>query len=150
MMPRQFSHWLDVLTARGHRHQILGLPASDADEEQLEDALRAAVADEPTTRILHLAALDSDTAPSTQSLLRMQHQVLSGTRRLFRAAAAAELRTPIWLITRGAQRVTECGHGVTGAVRPVGVRSRRLAGTSTTVGRTGRFVRRRCRRVVAG
>ena len=54
----------------------------------------------------YLAALDSDTAPSTQSLLRMQHQVLSGTRRLFCAAAAAELRTPIWLITRGAQRVT--------------------------------------------
>ena len=97
---------VDALTARGHRHQILGLPVSDADEKRLEAALRAAVADEPTTRILHLAALDSDTAPSTQSLLRMQHQVLSGTRRLFCAAAAAELRTPIWLITRGAQRVT--------------------------------------------
>ena len=83
------------------------MPASDADEKQLEAALRAAVADEPTTRILLLAAIDSDTAPSTQSLLRMQHQVLSGTRRLFCAAAAAELRTPIWLITRGAQRVTE-------------------------------------------
>ncbi len=37
----------------------------------------------------------------------MQHQVLSGTRRLFRAAAAAELRAPIWVITRGAQRVTD-------------------------------------------
>ena len=97
---------VDALTARGHRHKILGLPVSDADEERLEGALRAAVADEPTTRILLLAALDSDTAPSTQSLLRMQHQVLSGTRRLFCAAAAAELRTPIWLITRGAQRVT--------------------------------------------
>jgi len=97
---------VDALTARGHRHRILGLPVSDADEERLAAALRAAVADEPTTRILHLAALDSDTAPSTQSLLRMQHQVLSGTRRLFRAAAAAELRAPIWLITRGAQRVT--------------------------------------------
>ena len=96
---------VDVLTARGHRHRILGLPASDADEERLADALRAAVADEPTTRILHLSALDSDTSPSTQSLLRMQHQVLSGTRRLFRAAAAAELRTPIWLVTRDAQRV---------------------------------------------
>jgi len=64
------------------------------------------VADEPTLRILHLAALGSDTTPSTQSLLRMQHEVLSGTRRLFCAAAAAELRAPIWLITRGAQRVT--------------------------------------------
>ena len=95
-----------MLTARGHRHQLLGLPASDADEERLEVALRAAVADEPTIRILHLAALEPDSAPSTQSLERMQHRVLSGTRRLFRAAAAAELRTPIWLMTRGAQRVT--------------------------------------------
>ncbi len=97
----------DALTARGHRHKILGLPASDADEKKLEDALRSAVTDEPTTRILLLAAVNSDTAPSTQSLLRMQHQVLSGTRRLFCAAAAAELRAPIWLITRGAQRVTD-------------------------------------------
>ena len=97
---------VDALTARGHRHQILGLPVSDADEERLEAALRTAAADEPTLRILHLAAVDSETAPSMRSLLRMQHQVLGGTRRLFRAAAAAELRTPIWLITRGAQRAT--------------------------------------------
>ena len=53
---------VDVLTARGHRHQILGLPVSDADEERLEAALRAAVADEPTLRILHLAALDPNRA----------------------------------------------------------------------------------------
>ena len=97
---------VDAMTARGHRHQILGLPASDADEERLEVTLRAAVADEPTLRIMHLAALGPDSAPSTQSLERMQHGVLSGTRRLFRAAAAAELRIPIWLITRGAQRVS--------------------------------------------
>ena len=97
---------LDVLTARGHQHQLLGLPATDADEEKLEVALRAAVADEPALRILHLAAFKPDTAPSTQSLERMQIRVLSGTRRLFRAAAAAELRTPIWLLTNGAQRVT--------------------------------------------
>ncbi|MDT5347689.1 MAG: hypothetical protein QOH91_976 [Mycobacterium sp.] len=96
---------VDALTARGHRHRILGLPVADADEERLEVALRAAVADEPTLRILYLAALD-DSAPSMRSLLRMQHRVLGGTRRLFRAAVAAELRTPIWLITRGAQRVT--------------------------------------------
>ncbi|MGE2727312.1 type I polyketide synthase [Mycolicibacterium pulveris] len=97
---------VDALTARGHRHQVLGVPLSDADEERLSAALRTAAADEPTTRILNLAALDTDPAPSTQSLLRMQHQVLSGTRRLFRAAAAAQLRVPIWLITRGAQDVT--------------------------------------------
>ncbi len=96
----------DTLSARGHRYRILGLPASDPDEHRLENALRDAVADEPSLRILHLAALDSGTTPSTQSLLRMQQRVLGGTRRLFRAAAAADLRTPIWLITRGAQRVT--------------------------------------------
>ena len=42
-----------------------------------------------------------------RSLLRMQHRVLGGTRRLFRAAVAAELRSPIWVVTRGAQRVTD-------------------------------------------
>ena len=98
---------VDALTAHGHQHRILGLPVSDADEERLEVALRAAVADEPTLRILHVAALDADTAPSMRSLLRMQHRVLGGTRRLFRAAVGAELRRPIWVVTRGAQRVTD-------------------------------------------
>ena len=114
MMPQVVQPIVDALDARGQRHQIIGLPASDADEQRLEGALRDAVADDPTLRILHLAALDSDAAPSTESLERMQFQVLSGTRRLFRAAAAAELRTPIWLITRGAQRVT-----ATDSVSPV-------------------------------
>ncbi|MDT5215728.1 MAG: hypothetical protein QOK18_3967, partial [Mycobacterium sp.] len=102
---------VDVLTARGHRHRFFGLPVSDADEEQLADALRTAAADDPTTRIVHVAALDSGSAsnkaPTTQSLLRMQHKILGGTRRLFRAAIAAELRRPIWVVTRGAQRVTD-------------------------------------------
>ncbi|OBI99922.1 polyketide synthase [Mycobacterium alsense] len=98
---------VDALTARGHRHRIVGLPVSDADQERLAATLRAAVEEEPTTRVLHLAAVDADTAPSMRSLLRMQHDVLSGTRRVFCAAAAADLRVPIWLITRGAQRVTD-------------------------------------------
>lgn len=98
---------VEALTARGHQHRVIGLPRSDADEEQLEATLRAAVEDEPALRILHVAALDSDTAPSMRSLARMQHQVLGGTRRLFRAAAAAQLRRPIWVVTRGAQRVTD-------------------------------------------
>ncbi len=101
---------VDVLRARGHRHQHLGLPMSDADEEQLEATLRAAVADDPALRILHLAALDPNGAASTRSLERMQIRVLSGTRRLFLAAAAAELRAPIWLITRGGQHVTTTDH----------------------------------------
>jgi len=50
---------VDVLTARGHRHRMFGLPASDADEEQLADALRAAAADDSTLRIVHVGALDS-------------------------------------------------------------------------------------------
>jgi acyl transferase domain-containing protein/D-arabinose 1-dehydrogenase-like Zn-dependent alcohol dehydrogenase/acyl carrier protein len=98
---------VDVLTARGDRHQIFGLPASDADEEELAVALRVAAADDPTTRVVHVAALDSDGGSSTRSLSRMQHEILSGTRRLFRAAIAAELRRPIWVVTRGAQRVAD-------------------------------------------
>ncbi|GAB1811578.1 type I polyketide synthase [Mycobacterium sp. MUNTM1] len=98
---------VDALTARGHQYRILAMPASDADEERLEIVLRAASAEEMPLRIALVAALDSGTAPSMRSLLRMQHRVLAGTRRLFRAAAAAELRQPIWLVTRGAQRATD-------------------------------------------
>ena len=132
---------VDVLTARGHRHRILGLPVSDADEEQLADSLRAAAADDSTLRIVHVAALDADldskTAPSMRSLLRMQHRILGGTRRLFRAAVAAELRRPIWVVTRGAQRVTDADTVCAGSELPVGIRSCRLAGASARVGRTG-------------
>jgi acyl transferase domain-containing protein/NADPH:quinone reductase-like Zn-dependent oxidoreductase/acyl carrier protein len=98
---------VDVLTAGGHRHRILGLPVSDADEEKLADALRAAAVDDSTLRIVHVAALDSETASPMRSLLRMQHRILGGTRRLFRAAIAAELKAPIWVVTRGAQRVID-------------------------------------------
>ncbi len=113
----------DALTARGQQYRIIGLPASDADEKQLAEALRAAAADDSTARkepgnasgqklrVVHVAALDTDpdfeTGSSMRSLLRMQHRILGGTRRLFRAAIAAELRRPIWLVTRGAQRVTD-------------------------------------------
>ncbi|BBY25497.1 type I polyketide synthase [Mycobacterium stomatepiae] len=102
---------VDELIARGQRHRFLGLPASDADTEQLTVALRAAAAEESTLRIVHVAAVDADAAsqivPSMQSLLRMQHRILAGTRRFFSAAVAADLRAPIWLITRRAQRVTD-------------------------------------------
>lgn len=98
---------IGALTAHGHRQRVLGLPMSDADEKQLEAELRAAVEAEPALRILHVAALDTDGTPSMRTLLRMQHRVLGGTQRLFRAAAAAELRVPIWVATRGAQRVTD-------------------------------------------
>ncbi|KAA0111249.1 type I polyketide synthase [Mycolicibacterium sp. P1-5] len=98
---------VDALTTHGHRHRVLGLPVSDADEERLVAELTAAVQDEPALRILHVSALDSDGGSSMRSLLRMQHRVLGGTQRLFRAAAAAELRTPIWVLTQGAQHVTD-------------------------------------------
>ncbi|WP_131828479.1 type I polyketide synthase, partial [Mycolicibacterium conceptionense] len=98
---------VDALAARGQQCRILGLPASDADEEQLADVLRAAATGGTALRILHVAGLDSGAAPSMRSLLRMQHQVLAGTRRLFRAAVAADLRAPIWLVTHGAQHVTD-------------------------------------------
>jgi acyl transferase domain-containing protein len=98
---------VELLTAAGQQPRILDLPASDADEQELTATLRAATQESPALRIVHFAALESDSAPSQRSLLRMQHQVLGGTRRLFRAAAAAELRAPIWVVTRGAQRVTD-------------------------------------------
>src|ERR1700730_16043497 len=98
---------VEALTGRGHQHRILGLPASDADEQELTAALRAAAEESPTLRIVHVGAIGSDALPSMRSLSRVQHQVLGGTRRLFRAAAAAELRAPIWVVTRGAQRVTD-------------------------------------------
>lgn len=98
---------VDALTAGDHRHRVVGLPVSDADEERLAETLRAAATDDATLRIVHVAALDGGAAPSMRSLLAMQHRVLGGTRRLFRAAVAAELRSPIWIVTRGAQRVTD-------------------------------------------
>lgn len=67
---------VDALTAHGHRHRVLGLPVSDADEERLVAELSAAAQDEPALRILHVAALDSDGESSMRSLLRMQHRVL--------------------------------------------------------------------------
>ena len=96
----------DALTAGGHRHRVLGLPASDADEERLVAELRAATQDESTVRVLHVAAPDSDPS-SMRSLLRMQHRILGGTQRLFRAASAAELHGSVWVITQGAQRITD-------------------------------------------
>ncbi|MCH9667178.1 MAG: SDR family NAD(P)-dependent oxidoreductase [Actinomycetia bacterium] len=98
---------IDVLTDGGHRHQFLELPVSDADEEKLADVLRAAAAQDPQLRIVNVAALEAPSAPSMRSLLRMQHRILGGTRRLLRAAVTAELRAPIWMVTRGAQRVTD-------------------------------------------
>ncbi|ART72979.1 polyketide synthase [Mycobacterium dioxanotrophicus] len=98
---------VDALAARGQQPRFLALPASDADEAQLADALRAAVTDDTTLRIIHVAALNSTGAPSMRSLLRMHHQVLAGTRRLLRAAVTADLRAPIWLVTQGAQHVTD-------------------------------------------
>ena len=96
----------DLLTAHGHRHRIVAMPGSDAEEEQLEAALHTAAAEEPVLRIVHLGGLDSDGAPSARSLDRMQHRVLSGTQRIVRAALAAGIEAPIWMVTRGAQRVT--------------------------------------------
>ncbi|MUM15943.1 SDR family NAD(P)-dependent oxidoreductase [Mycobacterium sp. CBMA271] len=102
---------VDALTARGQQHRILGLPVSDADEEAFADVLRVTAADGSAAgrdlRIVHVGALDVAGASSAPSLLRMQHQILGGIRRLFRAAVAAELRAPIWVVTRGAQHVTD-------------------------------------------
>ncbi|MGE2736151.1 type I polyketide synthase [Mycolicibacterium vaccae] len=96
----------ELLSARGDRHQVVGLPTTDADVTQLTETLNAAAQQDSTVRILHVAALDSDSSLA-RGLLRMQHRVLGGTRRLFRAAAAADLRSPVWLVTRNAQHVAD-------------------------------------------
>lgn len=95
-----------ALTSRGYRYQVVGLPGSDGDQEELAAMLRAAAADQPDLRILHVGALDS-AASGPRSLARMQHRVLGGTRRLVGAAVSAELRCPIWVVTRDGQRVTD-------------------------------------------
>jgi acyl transferase domain-containing protein/D-arabinose 1-dehydrogenase-like Zn-dependent alcohol dehydrogenase/acyl carrier protein len=102
---------LEALTARGERYRFLSAPASEDGSEKLVDALRAAAAGDSTPRIIHVAGVDADlaatSATSMQSLLRMQHRILSGARHLFRAANDAELRNPIWMVTRGAQHVVD-------------------------------------------
>lgn len=98
----------DALTGRGHRPQIVAPPASDADEGRLTEILRTASASASGggPYIVYVAA--SDGAPSPmRDLLRVQHRTLGGLRRLFRAADDAELRSPIWLVTRNAQRVID-------------------------------------------
>ncbi|MCV7368908.1 polyketide synthase [Mycolicibacterium duvalii] len=98
---------IETLTTRGDQHRLVGLPLSDTDEAALVETLRTAAQDNPSVRIVCLAALDIDSTPSMRALLRMQHRVVGGLRRLFRAAASAECRAPIWLITRGGQHVTD-------------------------------------------
>ncbi|MGE0219331.1 SDR family NAD(P)-dependent oxidoreductase, partial [Mycolicibacterium sp.] len=97
---------VEVLSARGYRYRIVALPVSAGDEAALADTLRTMAADGADVRILHIAALDGNAAPSMRSLLRVQHRILGGTRRLLRAAVAAELRAPVWVVTRHAQHVT--------------------------------------------
>ncbi|MBB2988763.1 acyl transferase domain-containing protein/NADPH:quinone reductase-like Zn-dependent oxidoreductase/acyl carrier protein [Mycolicibacterium iranicum] len=98
---------VDLLAARGHRYRIVGLPASDAEETALAETLTS-LAGDAALRIVHVAALDGAFGgTSMRSLLRMQHRIFSGTRRLFRAATAAQLRAPVWLVTRGAQHVLD-------------------------------------------
>lgn len=99
-------HLLDTLTAVGHRHRIAELPLSDADEKRLEEALTA-TAQDSRLRIMYVPNVDVGNKPSVESLRRMQHDVLSGIRGLFRAVAASGLRVPIWLVTQGGQRVID-------------------------------------------
>jgi acyl transferase domain-containing protein/acyl carrier protein len=97
---------IDLLATQGLEHRILGLPDSDADEEELQAALRAFAEPESAVRIVHLAAIDPNGAMSAPSLERLQRRILGGTRRLLRAVVAAEVNASIWLITRGGQQVS--------------------------------------------
>ena len=96
---------IDAVTGRG-RHRTVAVPASAADEEDLADTLRA-VSASGDLRIVFAAAADTEGTASTQALLRIQHRVLGGARRVVRAAVAADLRAPVWVVTRSAQHVTD-------------------------------------------
>ena len=121
MMPKPLRHWSTLLTARGHRHRILGMPVSDADEEQLEAALRAAAAEEPDAA--HPASrgprpgrrdvgalAGPDAAPSP----RAEHSG-SSVPRLAAELDAHHLAGHPWRTTGNAGR-----HRLTRAVQPVG------------------------------
>ena len=145
--------FVDALTARGHRHRIVGLPVSDADEESSQSQLRAAAADDPTLRIVHVAALDTDpdrdrvhdavaVADATPNPRRNTAALpRRGRGRTAQTDLAGDPRR-----TAGHRR----GHRVARAELPVGVRSRRRAGASAGVGRTGRSGEGHGRRVVRG
>ncbi|UXA18377.1 type I polyketide synthase [Mycobacterium sp. SMC-4] len=99
----------EALDARGLQHRSVSLPASDDEAERLVETLRSAAAENASLRIVGVGAVDSaaQDAPAAQAVQQMQDRIMGGTRRLFRAANSAGLRSPVWLVTRGAQRVTE-------------------------------------------
>ena len=107
-LPDAVQPLVDALIARGHQHRILGLPVSDADEEQLAAALRAAASDDPTLRIVHVAALDAD-----RRSRRCGHCCGCNTGSWAERGDSSAPRSPpncaapIWVVTRGAQRVTD-------------------------------------------
>jgi len=94
-----------ALRAGGHSHRSVGLPRSEADETRLESALRGLAALGPVPRILYLAAMDEAESSPTAAVRRLQNRVLPGIQRFFRAALAAGIETPTWIVTRSAQRV---------------------------------------------
>ena len=116
---------------------MLDLPVSDADEAQFREALQAAMTGESAVRIAIFTGPDADGAPSAKSLEKMQFRMLCGTRRIFRAASG--LNAQIWLVTRGAQRVTSAD-----TVSPVqsclwGFGRAASPATTRVVGWAGRF-----------
>ncbi len=97
---------IDVLTTHRLRHRIVRMPESDADEQVLQSELRAAAKSGRAVRILQLSPLDAAGAMSTQALDRVQHHIFGGTQRILHAASESGLNAPLWLVTRGAHRVT--------------------------------------------
>ena len=93
-----------ALTAAGHRYRALPLSGAHTDEAQIESTLKELTAGDPVVRVLILAGAGS--GMSEPELRRIQDRVLPTATRIVRAVVAAELRTPIWLVTQGAQQVT--------------------------------------------
>ena len=94
---------VDLIESHGQRCTVRALPESD----EALSAFRDLILREPPFRILHLASLDLPGDTSADSLHAMQHRVLGGTTRLVQTAIEAGLKTPVWLVTRGAQPVLD-------------------------------------------
>ena len=108
MMPKRFGHLIDALTARGHRHRRPG----SADFRRGRGTTRS--------RVARCGSGRTDAAHPALGGARLRRPRRRRSRwcgcntgscvELGDSSAprsAAELRTPIWLITQGAQRVTD-------------------------------------------
>jgi thioester reductase-like protein len=97
----------DLLQAQGQRVTTVALPSAGVSHDEMVADLERALDREPPALVLLLAALDLPGELSAESLAAMQDEVLAGTLDVLQAALKANLRAPIWIVTRGAQSIVD-------------------------------------------